>query len=152
MPFNINFLRHPCLGDVRGVGLVQGLEIVNNKEDRIPDDKLATEIMYGLKQKQVLVGITGRNKNVLLFTPPMCFTIENSRRFAKCLDEVLSANSTRMPLDMRPRSVIVTNKAGRKRPIIEKSEKQTMMECDELNDNKKMRISEADEDHYGDMD
>jgi len=144
--------KHPCLGDVRGVGLVQGLEIVNNKEDRIPDDKLATEIMYGLKQKQVLVGITGRNKNVLLFTPPMCFTIENSRRFAKCLDEVLSANSTRMPLDMRPRSVIVTNKAGRKRTIIEKSEKQTMMECDELNDNKKMRISEADEDHYGDMD
>merc|ERR1712106_678678 len=144
--------KHPCLGDVRGVGLVQGLEIVNNKEDRIPDDKLATEIMYSLKQKQVLVGITGRNKNVLLFTPPMCFTIENSRRFAKCLDEVLSANSTRMPLDMRPRSVIVTNKAGRKRPIIEKSENQTMMECDESNDSKKMRISEAEIDHYGDMD
>ena len=64
---------------MRGAGLVQGLEIVNNKEERIPAANFTTEIMYALKMKQVLVGITGRDKNVILFTPPMCFTIENSR-------------------------------------------------------------------------
>ena len=137
---------------MRGAGLVQGLEIVNNKEERIPDGKLATEIMYGLKMKQVLVGITGRDKNVILFTPPMCFTIENSRRFAKCLDEVLRSISQRtISLDTRPRSVIVTNRSG-KRQIIENTQSQTMMELDVANISKKIRISEAEVDHYEDMD
>jgi len=146
-------LKHRILGDVRGAGLVQGLEIVNNKEERIPDGKLATEIMYGLKMKQVLVGITGRDKNVILFTPPMCFTIENSRRFAKCLDEVLRSISLRtISLDTRPMSVIVSNRAGMKRQIIEKSQSQTMMDLDDANVSKKIRISEAEVDHYEDMD
>jgi hypothetical protein len=35
--------------------------------------------MYGLMEKRVLVAITGTHKNVVLFTPPMCFTIENAR-------------------------------------------------------------------------
>eukprot|EP00092_Neocalanus_flemingeri_P027364 GFUD01029679.1.p1 GENE.GFUD01029679.1~~GFUD01029679.1.p1 ORF type:complete len:562 (+),score=149.73 GFUD01029679.1:180-1865(+) len=145
--------KHRCLGDVRGAGLVQGLEIVNNKEERIPAANLATEIMYELKMKQVLVGITGRDKNVILFTPPMCFTIENSRRFAKCFDEVLASLEPRTSsIDVRPRSVIVTNKAGSKRSIIENPKSRVLIELDNLNDSKKGRISENEEDHYGDMD
>jgi hypothetical protein len=37
------------------------------------------QLMYGLMEKRVLVAITGTHKNVILFTPPMCFTIENAR-------------------------------------------------------------------------
>jgi hypothetical protein len=37
------------------------------------------QLMYGLMEKRVLVAITGTHKNVVLFTPPMCFTIENAR-------------------------------------------------------------------------
>jgi len=145
--------KHQCLGDVRGAGLVQGLEIVNNKQERIPTPNLATEIMYKLKMKQVLVGITGRDKNVILFTPPMCFTIENSRKFAKCFDEVLSSLEPRTSsLDIRPRSVIVPNKVGMKRPIVENARSRILMELDSANDSKRIRISEAEEDHYGDMD
>jgi len=82
---------HNMLGDIRGMGLVYALEIVENRVDsNTPDPKLATEVMYGLRQKNTLVAITGRNKNILLFTPPMCFNIENSRRLVKSLDEVLT--------------------------------------------------------------
>ena len=138
---------------MRGAGLVQGLEIVNNKEERIPDGKLASEIMNGLKMKQVLVGVTGRDKNVILFTPPMCFTIENGRRFAKCLDDVLrSINPRTSSLGTQPTSVIVTKRTGMKRQIIEKSLSQTMMELDDARASKKMRISEVGVDHYEDMD
>jgi hypothetical protein len=35
--------------------------------------------MYGLMEKQVLVAVTGSCKNILLITPPMCFTMENAR-------------------------------------------------------------------------
>ena len=74
------------------------------------EPKLASEIMYRLKGKQVthvlhlskskwgfqvLVDLTGRNENVVLFSPPMCFTMENGRVFTKCLDEVLTSASNR---------------------------------------------------------
>ena len=128
---------------MRGAGLLLGIEIVNNKEDRIPEDRLASEIMYRLKQKQVLVGITGRDRNVLLFTPPMCFTIANSNRFVKCLDEVLIENKKQIPFTPRVRSVIVP----RKRANVELS--------DLVKESKKAKISEVvemEEDDYGDMD
>ena len=128
---------------MRGAGLLLGIEIVNNKEDRIPDDRLASEIMYRLKQKQVLVGITGRDRNVLLFTPPMCFTIANSTRFVKCLDEVLIEHKKQILFHPRVRSVIVP----RKRANVELSEL--------VKESKKAKISEVvemEEDDYGDMD
>jgi len=145
--------KHRCIGDVRGAGLVQGLEIVNNKEERIPAANFTTEIMYALKMKQVLVGITGRDKNVILFTPPMCFTIENSRRFAKCVDEVLSTiNPQTVSTDTRARSVIVSNKLGMKRSIVDNSRSSMIVESNNANHSKKMKVSETEEDHYGDMD
>merc|ERR1719378_1340139 len=109
-------LRYQCLGDIRGMGLVHGLEIVNNRVEKAPDAALATDIMVALKQKHILVGITGSEQNVILFTPPMCFTIENSRKFTRSLEEVLA--STKVSKN-RPRSVIVRNVGGLKRPISE---------------------------------
>ena len=44
---------------------------------------------------QVLVDLTGKDQNVILFSPPMCFTMENGRVFTKCLDEVLASTSNR---------------------------------------------------------
>ena len=40
--------------------------------------------MYGLVDKHVLVAVTGSYKNVLLITPPMCFTMENARYNSAC--------------------------------------------------------------------
>ena len=82
--------RFDCIGDVRGCGLLQAMEIVNNRRDRIPAAGLAAEIMFGMKTKNILIQVTGRNQNVILLTPPMCFNIENSRMFVKTLEEVLN--------------------------------------------------------------
>ena len=82
--------RFDCIGDVRGCGLLQAMEIVNNRRDRIPAAGLAAEIMYGMKTKNILIQVTGRNQNVILLTPPMCFNIENSRMFVQTLEEILN--------------------------------------------------------------
>jgi len=82
--------KYDCIGDVRGCGLMQSLEIVNNKEERIPAPEAAVEIMFGMKQRQVLVQITGRDRNVILITPPMCFNTENCQFFCEVLVETLS--------------------------------------------------------------
>jgi len=79
-----------CVGDVRGTGLMHGIEIVNNKEERIPDPSLASRIMSEMKMKQIIVAITGRDQNVLLITPPMCFNMENGQTLVETLEIVLS--------------------------------------------------------------
>ena len=71
------------LGDIRGRGLVIGLEIVSDAETKAPNSPLAVNIMYNLKAEKVLVGISGKQKNVIFISPPLCFTIENSRRYVK---------------------------------------------------------------------
>jgi len=83
--------RYSIVGDCRGLGLCQALEIVGSKSRKIPSPKLAKEIMYGLKGRNVLVALAGRHVNIILITPPMCFNIENSRRLVKHLDEVLKS-------------------------------------------------------------
>ncbi len=35
--------------------------------------------MNGLKERKVVTAITGKRRNVILVTPPLCFTMENSR-------------------------------------------------------------------------
>ena len=73
------------LGDIRGRGLVIGLEIVSDAETKAPNSPLAVNIMYNLKAEKVLVGISGKQKNVIFISPPLCFTIENSRRYVLAL-------------------------------------------------------------------
>ena len=79
------------MGDVRGKGLMQAIEIVNNKEERLPAPDTASEIMFGLKTRQVLVAITGRDRNVILITPPLCFNMENCQVLVEALQDILTA-------------------------------------------------------------
>ena len=67
------------IGDVRGRGLVHGLEIVTDNVSRKPNSPMAINIMYGLKAEKILVGICGKNRNVVFISPPMCFTMDNCR-------------------------------------------------------------------------
>ena len=50
-----------------------------------------------MKTKNILIQITGRNQNVILITPPMCFNIENSRMFVQTLEEILSVLGQQPP-------------------------------------------------------
>ena len=52
--------------------------------------ELASEIMFGMKTRQVLVAITGKQSNIILLTPPLCFTMENCRLLVAALEEVIA--------------------------------------------------------------
>ncbi|XP_023341923.1 ethanolamine-phosphate phospho-lyase [Eurytemora carolleeae] len=140
-------ISHQILGDFRGLGLLFSLEIVESKTSKTPAPELATEAMYGLKFHNVLVAITGRQKNILLITPPMCFNIENARRLCKNLDDVLRT----IEQNLENKSVIVA------RPGINVTTSQRFKRSAELEGNeeslisKRSRVSES-EDRYNDMD
>ena len=56
------------------------------------DDKFAAGIYETMKDKQILVGLGGRKKNVLRVMPPMCLTKDDIDNFIGVLDETLYEN------------------------------------------------------------
>ncbi len=63
-----------CVGDVRGVGLANAIEIVTDPSSGRPNRIAAAAIKDALRQRGVLVGTTGRAGNVLKVRPPLAFT------------------------------------------------------------------------------
>ena len=57
--------RYPQVGDVRGKGLMQGLEIVTDPESKTGDPVLYTEVMERCKNHGLLLGKGGRFGNVI---------------------------------------------------------------------------------------
>jgi len=64
---------YPFIGDVRGLGLMIGVELVAG-EDREPAPAQAESIRAACLKKGVLIGVGGVNGNVLRFQPPLVIT------------------------------------------------------------------------------
>ena len=71
--------RNPAIGDVRGRGLLLGLEIVKDRATKEPNDDLAEAVMYAALDRGLSFKTT--MGNVLTLTPPLTVTA----------DEMLSA-------------------------------------------------------------
>jgi 4-aminobutyrate aminotransferase-like enzyme/Ser/Thr protein kinase RdoA (MazF antagonist) len=81
--------KYEVCGDARGEGLFLGLELVETKEGKSPNTKLASFIQNELKERNILVGTDGPNVNVIKIKPPICFTKENADEIANGIDEIL---------------------------------------------------------------
>jgi 4-aminobutyrate aminotransferase-like enzyme len=64
----------PCVGDVRGVGLANAIEIVTDRTSKTPDGETASALKNAMKRHGVLIGTTGAAGNVLKVRPPLAFT------------------------------------------------------------------------------
>ena len=73
---------HPIIGDVRGIGLMRGAELVH--ADKTPAAKELDEILEALKDRGFIVGKNGLGRNVMAFQPPLVITRED-------IDDVLNA-------------------------------------------------------------
>jgi 4-aminobutyrate aminotransferase-like enzyme/Ser/Thr protein kinase RdoA (MazF antagonist) len=62
---------HAEIGDVRGVGLAWGVELVADPQTREPDGARARAVRDAMRDAGVLVGTTGRHGNVLKIRPPL---------------------------------------------------------------------------------
>jgi len=82
--------RHGIIGDVRGTGMIAGVEMVRDRETQEPAREATKRIINGMKEKGVLVGREGYNNNVLKIRPPMVFKPDNADTLIKALDEVIT--------------------------------------------------------------
>jgi 4-aminobutyrate aminotransferase-like enzyme/Ser/Thr protein kinase RdoA (MazF antagonist) len=83
--------RYPPIGEVRGVGLAIGVEIVKDDAAKTPDPDTASMIKEGLKERGVLIGTTGRAGNVLKIRPPLAFTTAEVPIVSDALEATLAA-------------------------------------------------------------
>ncbi len=67
---------HGWIGDVRGMGLMQALELVENPSTKEPSPKKAKALLEATKEERLLIGIGGLKGNVIRMGPSMLVTEE----------------------------------------------------------------------------
>ena len=77
------------IGEVRGMGLMLGVELVKDAKTKAPDAQLAAEVMEFMRTEGVLIGKGAQAGNVLRIKPPMCFTKENADQLVDALEKAL---------------------------------------------------------------
>jgi ethanolamine-phosphate phospho-lyase len=83
--------KHASIGDVRGVGLCIGVEIVADRENREPAAAKAKEAVTRLREDhQIACAVDDIHGNVINVKPPMCFTMDNASDLISAFDLVLS--------------------------------------------------------------
>ena len=82
--------RHASIGDVRGRGLMAGVELVVDRASKEPAGALADRAKNAMADRGVLIGTTGRHGNVLKIRPPLCLTIDEAELIGTTLDAVLT--------------------------------------------------------------
>ncbi|HXB46565.1 MAG TPA: aminotransferase class III-fold pyridoxal phosphate-dependent enzyme [Streptosporangiaceae bacterium] len=82
--------RHPVIGDVRGEGLLLGVELAD--EARAPAAGQARKVTEALRERGILISATGPAGNVLKIRPPLVFQREHADILLQALDEVLAAD------------------------------------------------------------
>jgi 4-aminobutyrate aminotransferase len=68
--------RHQTIGDVRGLGLMIGVEFVEDRESRNPDAKAFQHVASHAFDNELIIIECGPDGNVLRFIPPLITTME----------------------------------------------------------------------------
>jgi len=63
--------KYPLIGDVRGMGMLQALELVKDRETKEPAAQEANQIMERTRANGLLVGKGGLYSNTIRMAPPM---------------------------------------------------------------------------------
>ncbi|XP_034020731.1 ethanolamine-phosphate phospho-lyase [Thalassophryne amazonica] len=82
--------KHPLIGDVRGCGLFVGVELVRDRLKLTPATAEAQEVIYKLKEEDILLSADGPHRNVLKFKPPLCFTADDADKVVEKIDTILT--------------------------------------------------------------
>ena len=81
--------KHSIIGEVRGMGLMLGIELVVDRKTKEPASAQAAEVMERCKTHGLIIGKGGLYGNTLRIKPPMCITKDDADFMVDCLDVVL---------------------------------------------------------------
>ena len=89
--FRAMMKRQPLIGDVRGMGLMLGVELVRDRSTKQPAKQETLAVLEAAREMGVLVGKGGLDGNVLRIKPPMCITAEDADFTLDVLEQALGS-------------------------------------------------------------
>ena len=102
--------RHPLIGDVRGEGLLVGVELIEETDtpgagdadastghNRLPAAGRARRVTEALREQGILISATGPDGNVLKIRPPLVFQREHADLLLQALDDALTSSAGETP-------------------------------------------------------
>ncbi len=87
--------KHCAIGDVRGMGLMQAIELVEDRETKTPAPAAAAALMEAARENRLLIGRGGLHSNVIRMTPPLNISKPDVDEFATRLDASLASLKAR---------------------------------------------------------
>jgi 4-aminobutyrate aminotransferase-like enzyme len=85
--------KHLCVGDVRGLGLMQGLELVKDRQTKEPHPQAVLEVFEETRRRGVLIGKGGLYGNVIRTGMPLIANRDHVDELVEALDAGLAAGS-----------------------------------------------------------
>ncbi len=82
--------KHACIGDVRGLGMMLGVEFVTDKESLKPDPELRDRVEMACFNRGLI--ILGCGTSTIRWSPPLILTKENVDVALEIFDEAVSAS------------------------------------------------------------
>src|SRR5581483_4860273 len=83
--------RFPLIGDVRGYGLMLGVELVQDQKTKAYAAAEATRMLEEMRKRNVQIGKGGRFGNILRIQPPLIFDDNDTTEFLKAFEDSLAA-------------------------------------------------------------
>ena len=87
--FNKLARQHASIGDVRGLGLFIGVELVLDRQTRSPASGLTSMVVESAKSDNILLSAEGPYHNVLKIKPPMQFSFVDADLLLSSVDRAL---------------------------------------------------------------
>jgi len=81
---------HKIVGEIRGQGLMLGVELVRDQETKEPATQEILTVMEVSREKGLLIGKGGLDNNVIRLQPPLVLTAEQIDESCSILDEAFS--------------------------------------------------------------
>lgn len=81
---------HRLIGDVRGMGLMLGIELVRDRVTKVPAKEETLDVLEACKDMGLLLGKGGLDGNTLRIKPPMCITADDVDFALDVLDRALT--------------------------------------------------------------
>ncbi len=83
--------KYAIIGEVRGKGLMQGLELVKDRQSKEPAPKAASQLMDAAKQQGLLIGKGGLYGNAMRIAPALTATADDIEMALNLLDKAFAA-------------------------------------------------------------
>ena len=83
--------KHKLIGDVRGMGLMQGLELVKDRDTKEPASQETNQVLEEARRRGLIIGKGGLWGSVIRMSPPLNITKTDADEAVRILDQAFAA-------------------------------------------------------------